>query len=152
MQRLFENFENVLTPKECTPTGTDMRVFKLEYHVVNMAFVDQSRKMKMARGSFLNKSPQENFIFQQVNIVIHMSCSTKDWFRRRNIALMDWPTRNWIHYTFKDCFSWDDSLGVNVIIMDKRTGKKIDLKKARYTVPESRIPYGFHSHYVARNI
>uniref|UniRef100_A0A1I7WH35 HTH_Tnp_Tc3_1 domain-containing protein n=1 Tax=Heterorhabditis bacteriophora TaxID=37862 RepID=A0A1I7WH35_HETBA len=38
--------------------------------------------------------PQKNFIFQQDNAVIHVSCGQKDWFRRRNIVLMDWPSRS----------------------------------------------------------
>uniref|UniRef100_A0A1I7WCR6 DDE_3 domain-containing protein n=1 Tax=Heterorhabditis bacteriophora TaxID=37862 RepID=A0A1I7WCR6_HETBA len=38
--------------------------------------------------------PQKNFIFKQDNAAIHVSCSAKDWFRRRNIVLMDWPSRS----------------------------------------------------------
>uniref|UniRef100_A0A1I7XEJ8 DDE_3 domain-containing protein n=1 Tax=Heterorhabditis bacteriophora TaxID=37862 RepID=A0A1I7XEJ8_HETBA len=41
---------------------------------------------------YYNRFPQKNFIFQQDNAAIHVSCSTKDWFRRRNIALTDWPS------------------------------------------------------------
>uniref|UniRef100_A0A1I7X7R0 DDE_3 domain-containing protein n=1 Tax=Heterorhabditis bacteriophora TaxID=37862 RepID=A0A1I7X7R0_HETBA len=43
---------------------------------------------------YYNRFPQKNFIFQQDNAAIHVSCSTKDWFRRRNIVLTDWPSRS----------------------------------------------------------
>uniref|UniRef100_A0A1I7X9G4 UBA domain-containing protein n=1 Tax=Heterorhabditis bacteriophora TaxID=37862 RepID=A0A1I7X9G4_HETBA len=41
---------------------------------------------------------QKNFIFQQDNAVIHVSGSQKDWFRRRNIVLMDWAEQRGQNY------------------------------------------------------
>lgn len=41
--------------------------------------------------SYLNNSDEENCIFQQDNAPIHVSNESKQWFRDKNISLLEWP-------------------------------------------------------------
>ena len=43
---------------------------------------------------FLRRFPHLNFIYQQDNAAIHVSCSTKNWMQQRNITTMEWPARS----------------------------------------------------------
>ena len=43
---------------------------------------------------FLNRLDTNNGIFQQENTNIHTSKFMKDWFKTKNIEVLDWPTKS----------------------------------------------------------
>ena len=43
---------------------------------------------------FMNHLNSKNAIFQQDNAAIHTSKLMKDWFKARNIEVLDWPTKS----------------------------------------------------------
>ena len=43
---------------------------------------------------FMNRLDTNNAIFQQGNAAIHTSKLTKDWFKTKNIEVLDWPTKS----------------------------------------------------------
>ena len=42
----------------------------------------------------MNRQETNNAIFQQDNSAIHTSKLTKDWFKTKNIEVLDWPTKS----------------------------------------------------------
>ena len=44
--------------------------------------------------SFMNRLDTNNAIFQQDNATIHTSKLTKDWFKTKNIQVLDWPIKS----------------------------------------------------------
>ena len=42
----------------------------------------------------MNRLDTNNVIFQQDNAAIHTSKLTKDWFKTKNIEVLDWPTKS----------------------------------------------------------
>ena len=42
----------------------------------------------------MNHLDSNNAIFQQDNTAIHTSKFTKDWFKTKNIEVLDWPTKS----------------------------------------------------------
>ena len=43
--------------------------------------------------SVVNRLDTNNAIFQQDNAAIHTFKITKDWFKAKNIEVLDWPTK-----------------------------------------------------------
>ena len=42
----------------------------------------------------MNRLDTNNDIFRQDNAAIHTSKLTKDWFKTKNIEVLDWPTKS----------------------------------------------------------
>ena len=43
---------------------------------------------------FINRLDTNNAIFQQDNIAMHTSKLTKDWFKTKNIEVLEWSTKS----------------------------------------------------------
>ena len=43
---------------------------------------------------FMNCLNNNNVIFQQDNAAIHISKLSKNWFKTKNIEVLDWPTKS----------------------------------------------------------
>uniref|UniRef100_A0A1I7X8L0 Transposable element Tc3 transposase n=1 Tax=Heterorhabditis bacteriophora TaxID=37862 RepID=A0A1I7X8L0_HETBA len=71
-------------------TFSSFGAIELAFVSTKMNSVDYQQVLENHLLPHYNRFPQKSFIFQEDNPVVHLSCSTMNWFRRRNIVLMDW--------------------------------------------------------------
>uniref|UniRef100_A0A1I7WXA0 DDE_3 domain-containing protein n=1 Tax=Heterorhabditis bacteriophora TaxID=37862 RepID=A0A1I7WXA0_HETBA len=75
-------------------TFSSFGAIELAFVPTKMSSVDYQQVFENHLLPYYNRFPQKNFIFQQDNAPVHVSCSIKNSFQSRNIVLMVWPSRS----------------------------------------------------------
>lgn len=64
---------------------------EIQFVSCKMNSLEYIKTLEMSLLHFIAKYPTRSYTFQQDNAAIHSSSLTKNWFRTKNIKVLEWP-------------------------------------------------------------